>query len=80
MILKRYNNNPRAHITTGSVFFLVGIFSSMVADGRLLGTLLTNQFSGSALDLLQGFADGFSIPILIASIYFSLRGLRLQRG
>jgi hypothetical protein len=80
MLLKRCNNKSQAYITTGGVFFLIGIFSSMVADGRILGVLLTNQFSGSALDLLQGFADGFSIPMLMASIYFSLRGLKLRRG
>jgi len=80
MMLKRYKENPQAHITAGSIFFLVGIFSSMVADGRLLELLLTNQFSGSALDHLQGFANGFSIPMLMASIYFSLRGLKLRQG
>jgi hypothetical protein len=80
MLLKRCNNKSQAYITAGSVFFLIGIFSTMVADGRLLGALLTNRFSGSTLDLLQGFADGFSIPMLMASIYFSLRGVKLRRG
>jgi hypothetical protein len=65
---------------TGRVFFLIGIFASMVSDGRLLGVLLTDPFSGRALEFIQGFSGGFSIPILLASIYFSLRGLRLERG
>jgi hypothetical protein len=77
MVLKRYIKNAQANIMIGRVFFLIGIFSSMVADGRLLGVLLTSQFSGRALEIMQGFFGGFSIPMLLASIYFSMRGLRL---
>lgn len=80
MVLKRHNKNAQANIMTGRVLFLIGIFSSMVADGRLLGALLADLVSGRALDFMQGFSGGFSIPMLLASIYFSLHGLRLQRG
>jgi len=80
MVLIRRTQNPQAYITAGLVFFLIAIFFSMLADGRLVGRVLADQLSGRVLETLQGFSDGFSLPMFMASIYFQLRGLMLQRG
>lgn len=81
MILKRKIQNPQDYITAGMAFFLIGILASMVADGRLVGVLITSRIPNESLiETIQGFADGFSIPMICASIFFNLRGLALQRS
>lgn len=81
MVLKRRIHNPQGYIQAGMVFFLIGIFTSMVADGRLVGHFLIDLIPTASLaNTIQGFADGFSLPMLMASIFFSLRGLAMQRS
>jgi hypothetical protein len=81
MILKRKIQQPKDYITAGMAFFLIGIFASMFADGRLIGAFFSSMISDeSLLHTIQGFADGFSLPMFFASIFFNLRGLMLQRS
>jgi hypothetical protein len=81
MVLKQKKYTPQEYIQIGMAFFLVGMFVSQMADDRLVGAfvvnLLSDKFSAGAL---QGFADGLSIPILCASIYFNVRGLVMLRS
>ncbi len=81
MILKRGNHSSQSYIQAGMVSFLLGIFASQVADARLIGAYLTSWIPNEALvSFIQGFADGFSLPMLVASIILSLRGLAMQRS
>jgi hypothetical protein len=80
MVLKRKTQNPQAYIQAGIAFFLVGIFASTVADGRLIGAFFTNLIPSQALShTIQVFAGGFAIPMFFASIFFMVRGLTMQR-
>jgi hypothetical protein len=80
MLLKRKIQNSLGYTRTGMVFFLIGICSSMIADGRLLGVLFTGLVSDEkTLQLLRVFADGFAIPMFFAAIFFLLRGVATQR-
>jgi Kef-type K+ transport system membrane component KefB len=81
MLLKRKVQEPKDYITAGMAFFLIGIFASMFADGRLIGAFFSNMIPDESLmNSMQGFADGFSLPMFFASIFFNLRGLMLQRS
>lgn len=81
MMLKRKIQNSQDYITAGMAFLLIGIFASMVADGRLVGAFFASLVpSASLMDTIQGFADGFSIPMFCASIFLNLRGLAMQRS
>jgi hypothetical protein len=81
MVLKRKINNPQGYIMAGMVFFLIGIFASMIADGRLIGAFFSSLIlNGSLRDTIQGFAGGFSVPLLGASIFFNMRGLMMWRS
>jgi len=80
MVLKRKIYTPQEYIQVGMAFFLVGIFVNMLADGRFIGVLLASFIPDqSILDSIQGVADGFSIPIFCASIFFNVRGLVMYR-
>ena len=81
MILKRKIYTPQEYIQIGMAFFLIGIFVSMVADGRLIGAFIANLIPDkSLLDSIQRIAAGFSIPIFCASIFFNVRGLVMYRS
>lgn len=81
MIKVRKPYTPQEYIHIGMAFFLLGIFVSQVADGRLLGELFANMLPESfSADAIQGMAAGFSIPIFCASIYFNLNGLVMFRS
>lgn len=76
MAFKRKKFTPQEMIQIGMMFFLLGIFINMIADGNLLGTFISKLVTNSTLlNSIQGFAAGLSIPILGASIYFNIRGL-----
>lgn len=80
MILKRKKQRPEDYITAGMAFFLIGILASMFADGRLIGAFFSSLIPNeSLLNIIQGFADGFSLPMFFASIFFNLRGLMMRR-
>lgn len=75
MLLRRDDTNPRRLITAGQIFFLAGLLASTLAGGGVLDGPL-----GVAVpDWLYGFADGLSLPMFGASIFFQLRGLTLLR-
>lgn len=81
MLLKRKIQDSKEYITAGMIFFLIGIFVSMLADGRLIGAFLIYLTPNESLiHTIQGFADGFALPMFFASIFFSLRGLVLRRS
>jgi hypothetical protein len=81
MVLKRRLQTPKEYIQTGMAFFLIGIFASQVADGRLVGAFFISLIHNEALvDTLQGASVGFSIPLLCFSIYFNLRGFGMIRS
>jgi hypothetical protein len=81
MLLKRKIQDPNDYLVAGMVFFLIGIFASMLADGRLIGALLIYLTPNESLiHTIQGFAHGFALPMFFASIFFSLRGLVLRRS
>ena len=81
MEIKRKFHTPQGYITAGMIFFLVAICATQIADGRLLGAVLTGLIGNEALTgTIQGFADGFALPMFFASIFFSLRGYSLQRN
>jgi hypothetical protein len=81
MLLKRKIQDPNEYIMVGMAFFLIGIFASMLADGRLIGAFFIQLIPDEALiNTVQGFADGFALPMLFASIFFNLRGLALRRS
>lgn len=81
MNIKRKFHTPQGYIAGGMIFFLIAILATQIADGRLVGALITNLIGDEALTrTIQGFADGFALPMLFASIFFSLRGYTLQRN
>lgn len=81
MIPKRKIYTPQEYIQVGMAFFLIGAFTSMVADGRLIGAFFANLIPDKSLmDSIQGVAVGFSIPISCASIFFNVRGLVMLRS
>ena len=81
MALKRKLSTPQDYLQVGMAFFLIGIFVSQVADGRLIGAFFANLFAlDSSTGAIQGFAAGLSIPIFCASIFFSLRSLVMLRS
>jgi len=80
MILKISISTPQEHIQVGMAFFLIGLFASMVADGRLIGAFISSLIPDQPLlASIQGAAAGFSFPIFSASIFFNLRGLTMMR-
>ncbi len=80
MALKKRNSTPQEYIQVGMAFFLIGIFACMVADGRLVGTIIISLIPNKSLLVsIQSAAAGFSIPIFCASIFFNLRGLTMVR-
>jgi hypothetical protein len=80
MVLKRKIKDPQGYILAGMSFFMIGIFASMIGEGRLIMTFFSNLIPNeSLLHTIQGIASGFSIPMLFASIYFNLRSLALRR-
>lgn len=81
MFLKRKKHDVHSYVRTGMAFFLLGILASQVADARIIGAFIANWIANAALlNFIQGFAQGFSLPLLLASIYFNLRGLALWRS
>jgi hypothetical protein len=81
MAFKNKKFTPQEMIQVGMMFFLLGIFINMVADGRLMGAFVAKLITNSSvLNTIQGFAAGLSIPILGASIYFNIRGLIMSRS
>ena len=81
MVLKRKLSSPQKYIQVGMAFFLMGLFASQMADGRLIGAFFIKMLPGElSMDAIQGMAAGFSIPILCASIFFNLRGLTMLRS
>ena len=81
MVLKRKTYTPQEYIQIGMTFFLIGLCINRVADGRMIGAFFANLIPDlSITDTIQGVADGFSIPILGASIYFNVRGLTMLRS
>ena len=81
MAFKNKKFTPQEMIQVGMMFFLLGIFINMVADGRLMGAFVAKLITNSSvLNAIQGFAAGLSIPILGASIYFNIRGLIMSRS
>jgi len=80
MVLKRKISDPQGYLLAGMVFFLIGIFATQVADGRLIGAFFTRLIpDGSLKDTIQGFAAGISIPFFIASGYFHIRNIIVNR-
>jgi hypothetical protein len=81
MVLKRKTYTPQEYIQVGMAFFLMGLFVSTVADGRLIGTFFASLIPNQSIkDAIQGAAAGFSIPISCVSIYFNVRGLAMLRS
>jgi hypothetical protein len=80
MALKKRISTPQECIQVGMTFFLIGIFASMVADGRLIGAFIISLLPDkSLLASIQGAVAGFSVPIFCASIIFNIRGLTMIR-
>jgi hypothetical protein len=80
MTLKKRISTPQEYIQVGMAFFLIGIFASMVADGRLIGAFIISLIPDQPLlASIQGAVAGFSLPIFSASIFFNLRGLTMMR-
>jgi len=80
MALKKRITTPQEYIRAGMVFFLIGIFASMLADGRFIGAFIISlNPDKSLLASIQGAGAGFSLPIYCASIFFNLRGLTMIR-
>lgn len=80
MVLKRKIKDPQGYILAGMSFFMIGIFASMIGEGRLIMAFISGLIPDEALlHTIQGIGSGFSIPMLFASIYFNLRGLALKR-
>jgi len=81
VVLKRKTYTPQEYIQVGMAFFLMGIFVSTVADGRLIGAFFASLIPDQSIkDAVQGAAAGFSIPISCISIYFNVRGLAMLRS
>jgi hypothetical protein len=80
MTLKKRISTPQEYIQVGMAFFLIGIFASMVADGRFIGAFIISLIPDkSLLASIQGAVAGFSLPIFCASIFFNLRGLTMMQ-
>jgi hypothetical protein len=80
MALKKRISTPQEYIQIGMTLFLIGIFASMVADGRLIGAFIISLIPDkSLLASIQGAVAGFSVPIFCASIIFNIRGLTMIR-
>jgi hypothetical protein len=80
MVLKRRKYTPQEYLQVGMAFFMVGIFASQMADGKMIGAFFAHLFQDKPLlDAIQGASAGFSIPILCVSIFFNVRGLYLLR-
>lgn len=78
MALKKRISTPQEYIQVGMAFFLIGIFASMVADGRLFGVFIIKLMpTKSSLASIQDAVAGFSIPIFCASIFYNIRGLTM---
>lgn len=81
MAFKHKKYTPQEMIQIGMMFFLLGVFVNMIADGRMIGRLLADVISDpSLLNTIQGVAAGLSIPVFGASIYFNVRGLIYLRS
>lgn len=81
MVFKRKMSSPQETIQVGMAFFLLAIFVSMLADGRLISAFFASLMHEKAwLDTIQGIATGISIPLSCASIFFNLRGLCMLRS
>ena len=81
MLLKLRPLDLKTTMTWGQVFFLVGILSSRMSEGGFLADTLRNLLASESLfNAFQGFAAGFSVPLLGISIYLNLKGLRLLRS
>lgn len=81
MFLKQKIHTAEGSITAGLIFFLIAIVATQVADNRLLGGLITELIAEESLvHTIQGFADGFALPMLFASIFFNLHGFTIQRS
>lgn len=81
MVLKRKTYSPQEYIQVGMAFFLMGLFVSIIGDGRLIGTFIASLIPNQSIkDAIQGAAAGFSIPISCISIYFNVRGLAMLRS
>jgi hypothetical protein len=81
MILKRKNYTTQEYTQVGRVFFLIGIFASQVADGRLMGAFFANiRPDKSSMELIQSVAAGSSTVIFCAAIFFYLHGLSILRS
>jgi hypothetical protein len=80
MAIKRRAYTPQEYIRIGMAFFLIGVFTNSVADSRLIGVYLVSLVPDQAIQaVIRGVANGCSIPILGASIYFNLHGLIMLR-
>jgi len=81
MLLKRRPLDGKTAMTWGQVFFLIGILSSRMSEGGFLADALRNLLASESLfNTFQGFAAGFSVPLLGASIYLNLKGFQLLRS
>jgi hypothetical protein len=79
-VLKKKKYTPQEYIQMGMGFFLLGVFVSMIADGRLIGAFFAELIHNkSTLEIIKGVAAGLSVPLIGASIFFNLRGLWLYR-
>lgn len=79
MVNNKKSYTPQEFIRVGMAFFLVGLFASMIADGRLIASIFERFVRDEfILNIIRGCADGFSIPVLCVSIFFNLRGLYLM--
>jgi hypothetical protein len=81
MILRRNSYTAQEYTRVGRLFFLIGIFASQVADGRLIGAFFVNILPDkSSLELIQSVAAGSSTVIFCAAIFFHLHGLSILRS
>jgi hypothetical protein len=80
MVFKKKKYTPQEFIQMGMGLFLLGVFFSMVADGRLIGAFFANLIQNkSTMEIIKGVAAGLSVPAIGGSIFFNLRGLWLFR-
>ena len=81
MLLKRRPLDHKTATTWGQIFLLIGIFSSRISGGGFPADWLRELLASESLfNTFQGFAAGFSIPLLGISIYLNLKGLQLSRS
>jgi len=80
MGLKQKRYTAQEYIQIGMAFFLIGVLVNMVADGRMLGVILSRLITNNSwANTIQEISAGFSIPIFCISIYFNVRGLCMYR-